>query len=94
MPLAYLKNGATLALASDKCNGCGRCYDVCPHNVLQIQERKAQIVHKELCMECGACQKNCSVAAITVNAGVGCANAILRGYFRRTAPTCGPSCGC
>ena len=87
----YLKNGATLTLNQDACIGCGRCYDVCPHQVLAVANRKAQIVNRQWCMECGACKKNCPVGVIEVHAGVGCAAAILNGYLKRTAPTCGCS---
>ncbi|MEJ2191083.1 MAG: 4Fe-4S binding protein [Nitrospirota bacterium] len=43
---------------------------------------------RDACMECGACQRNCPSQAVTVNAGVGCASAVLKGFFRRTEPSC------
>ena len=94
MQFDYVRNGATLSLNREQCTGCGMCYEVCPHQVLQIEQRKAQIVNRNGCMECGACQKNCPVAAITVNAGVGCAHAVLQGYLKKSAPTCGCSSSC
>lgn len=87
--MSYLKNGETLSIQPEKCSGCGRCYEVCPHQVLAIENRKVQIVNRSGCMECGACQKNCPTAAIIVQSGVGCAYAILNGFLRRTAPDCG-----
>ena len=87
----YLKNVATLALAADKCIGCGRCTEVCPHGVFDIADRKAQITDKDLCMECGACVKNCPADAITVDAGVGCAAAIINSWFTGKEPSCGCS---
>jgi formate hydrogenlyase subunit 6/NADH:ubiquinone oxidoreductase subunit I len=52
-------------------------------------------------MECGACQKNCPVAAIQVETGVGCASAMIRGALTGKEPSCGCSdegnssgCGC
>lgn len=84
----YLKNVATLKLDSDKCVGCGRCIEVCPHKVFRINEAKAEIINKDGCMECGACAKNCAFNAIYVDSGVGCAFAIIRGWLLGTEPTC------
>jgi NAD-dependent dihydropyrimidine dehydrogenase PreA subunit len=36
-----------------------------------MENKKARIANKEVCMECGACAKNCPTAAITVHSGVG-----------------------
>jgi len=36
-----------------------------------------ELVHKEACMECGACQRNCPTGAIIVDSGVGCATAMF-----------------
>jgi ferredoxin len=33
-------------------------------------------------MECGACQQNCPVAAISVAAGVGCATGLINDWLR------------
>ncbi len=91
MKLHYLKNVVTLELNAEKCIGCGKCLEVCPHNVFKIELRKAVIQNRDNCMECGACSRNCPAEAITVKAGVGCAYAIVMGRLRGTAPTCG--CG-
>ena len=91
MKLKYFKNVTTLDLNAEKCVGCGRCTEVCPHGVFEITEDKARIVDKDLCMECGACALNCPEKAIEVNAGVGCAAAIIMSWFTGREPTCG--CG-
>ena len=88
----YLKNATTLRLLPDKCTGCGICTDVCPHRVLQIMDGKAQI-SKDSCMECGACALNCPAGAIEVNAGVGCAAAIIKGWLTGSEPICDCSGG-
>ena len=84
----YLKNVVTLKLDQQKCNGCKMCTIVCPHEVFVIINRKAIIGNKDLCMECGACEKNCPEEAISVKSGVGCAAGILNGLLRGTEPTC------
>jgi len=85
----YLKDVTTLTLDAAKCIGCGRCEEVCPHGIYDIADGKARISDKDLCMECGACALNCPTEAITVNAGVGCAAAIIYGWFTGGEPTCG-----
>lgn len=89
----YLKDAATLNLAIEKCIGCGMCEVVCPHRVFAIQDGKAQILDKDRCMECGACKRNCPTGAISVDANVGCASAIIRGWLTGTEPSCDCSGG-
>ena len=67
----------TLRYDSELCNGCGMCTMVCPHAVFAPNGRVAQLVRPEACMECGACQVNCSTGAISVDSGVGCAAAMI-----------------
>jgi len=86
--LRYLKGVVTLKLDTTKCNGCNMCVKVCPHAVFEIKEKKAVIVDKDACMECGACAINCSEQAISVDSGVGCAAGIITGALRGTEPTC------
>ena len=91
MKLKYLKDVTTLAYDAGKCIGCGRCTEVCPHGVFEIADKKAQIIDKDSCMECGACVMNCPKEAIEVNAGVGCAAAIIYSWVTGKEPTCGCS---
>jgi len=46
----YLKNVSTLQPKSDLCTGCGRCIEVCPHNVFVIKGRKSVFFDKDRCM--------------------------------------------
>jgi ferredoxin len=87
----YLKDVVTLALDREKCNGCRMCETVCPHGVIQLSQKKASIQNRDACMECGACAKNCRAGAIMVESGVGCANAVISGYFSGGEPVCGCS---
>jgi NAD-dependent dihydropyrimidine dehydrogenase PreA subunit len=91
--LKYLKDVTTLALDTDKCIGCRKCTEVCPHGVFKIADKKVLILDKNSCMECGACAMNCSVNALEVNAGVGCATAIIMSWFTGKEPSCDCSSG-
>ncbi len=86
--MRYLKNVTTLQLNTEKCTGCGRCTEVCPHGVFVIDNGKAQINDRDACMECGACAMNCPAEAISVESGVGCAAGIITGALRGTGPAC------
>jgi ferredoxin len=89
----YLSGVATLKLDMKACVGCGICTQVCPHQVLIIVEKKAEIMDMNGCMECGACANNCPVQAITVKPGVGCASYIIQTWIKgKEAASCGPSC--
>lgn len=87
--MKYLKNVVTLQYDSTKCTGCGKCLEVCPHRVFQPEGNKVKISDRDACMECGACARNCAFDAISVEAGVGCAAAVIIGFFTGTEPTCG-----
>jgi NAD-dependent dihydropyrimidine dehydrogenase PreA subunit len=46
----------------EKCNGCGRCKDICPVGVVTIENNKAII--SDGCIECGICVNQCPTGAI------------------------------
>ena len=87
--LRYLEDVTTLQLDTEKCIGCKKCTEVCPHGVFIVANGKSQIVDRSACMECGACDKNCPADAISVKSGVGCAAGIIFGALKGTEPTCG-----
>lgn len=64
------------------------CVAVCPRAVLVMAEGRAKIRHRDDCMECGACVRNCPTAAVTVRAGVGCAEAVLNRMLGRKSGAC------
>jgi ferredoxin len=78
----YLKDVTTLALDRAVCIGCGRCVEVCPHQVFAVADRKAEMIDRDACMECGACALNCPVKALAVDAGVGCASGLISEWLR------------
>jgi NAD-dependent dihydropyrimidine dehydrogenase PreA subunit len=89
--MKYLANVSSLEFFRENCTGCGRCIEVCPHLVFEIKEGKAAVVDSDLCMECGACANNCDFEALKINAGVGCASAIIKGMIYGGEPSCGCS---
>jgi ferredoxin len=88
--LRYLPGVTTLELHADRCNGCGLCARVCPHAVFVLEEARARIADRDACMECGACARNCPEAALSVQAGVGCAAAVINSVLRGGEACCGP----
>ncbi|MEN6343450.1 MAG: mercury methylation ferredoxin HgcB [Methanospirillum sp.] len=91
MPNSYTET--SLAFDPDRCVGCGRCTEVCPHAVFAATEGRVALARPEACMECGACALNCPTQAIAVQSGVGCAwamiGAALRGKDMDTECSCG-----
>lgn len=48
-----------------KCVGCSRCTQVCPGNLLQLDdEKKVKIWDPKECWDCAACMKECPVNAM------------------------------
>jgi NAD-dependent dihydropyrimidine dehydrogenase PreA subunit len=86
--MTYLKDVVTLQLDENKCTGCGMCLEVCPHKVFSMNSRHVEIQNRDACMECGACSRNCPAGAISVEAGVGCANAVINSMLGRKGGDC------
>jgi len=84
----YLKNVVTLEQDIALCKNCNQCLDVCPHQVFSRKEEGLRIVNRDACIECGACVRNCPFNALHVEAGVGCAQAIINGFINGTEPNC------
>lgn len=87
----YLKHVTTLSLNPGLCTGCRMCTQVCPHAVFRMENGKSAVSDRDACMECGACAPNCPAGALSVNPGVGCAAAIIKGFLTGTEPSCGCS---
>ena len=50
---------------SEECTACGTCYDICPGDVLRMDEDKAVVQYPDECWHCGACRLECAFDAIT-----------------------------
>ena len=86
--MTYLKDVVTLQLDDNKCTGCGMCLEVCQNKVFKTNASHAVIKNRDACMECGACSLNCPFGAISVQAGVGCANAVINSMLGRKNSEC------
>ena len=51
---------------TEKCTGCGECVDICPVDVLELQDEKSVPVNIEECVGCESCMEVCEEEAITV----------------------------
>lgn len=85
----HLDGVATLRFHEKKCVGCGLCESVCPQRVFLVDDRKARVLDRDLCTECGACAKNCAAGALVVRSGAGCATEVLWGWFAGGGPDAG-----
>ncbi|MBU1356050.1 MAG: 4Fe-4S binding protein [Candidatus Edwardsbacteria bacterium] len=93
--LRYLENVVTLEYNPERCKGCGRCVQVCPHAVFRMDEQKAVMIDSNACIECGACRRNCPYGAIQVQPGVGCAQAVLNSKRKNSSSCCSSGdCSC
>ena len=79
----YLPGVTTLQHNKELCSGCKTCEQVCPHGVFEVYEKKAHVIDRDACMECGACVINCKDGAISVTPGVGCAAFIISSWLKR-----------
>jgi NAD-dependent dihydropyrimidine dehydrogenase PreA subunit len=89
--LRYIEEAVTLQLDESLCNGCRICVTVCPRAVFAMAGRRAMLADRGACLECGACALNCETGAISVEPGVGCAQAIIKGWLTGSEPSC--DCG-
>lgn len=46
-----------------KCNGCGKCVDVCPENAIKPTEERGLAIDPALCSLCGKCAEVCPTQA-------------------------------
>ena len=50
------------------CNGCGRCYDICPLDVFGWNDDEGLpiVTYPSECWHCGACELECPEEAIII----------------------------
>ncbi len=47
-----------------KCNGCGRCAELCPTDAVSVLDGRAHLVRPEACTFCPTCETYCPTEAI------------------------------
>jgi 4Fe-4S ferredoxin len=72
----FLTKNYQLHLNKDACNGCGICYELCPHEAIKIQpstvfegkllERPTIDIDEDVCILCGECAVLCPLNALTM----------------------------
>ncbi len=50
----------------EKCTGCGICAEICPGDILTIENQVAKVVYPNECEYCGVCMMDCKFDAINV----------------------------
>lgn len=57
-----------ITIDEDKCEGssCGECVDICPMEILLIDENKIIIINQDECSICEVCMDVCPEMAIEV----------------------------
>lgn len=50
----------------EKCVGCAACVDVCPVEVISMQDDGKAVVDEAACIDCGACVPECPSEAIKI----------------------------
>jgi len=54
-----------VTINEEKCQGCGECVDICPNEVLGLENEKAVVVNDD-CAGCESCVETCPEDSITV----------------------------
>lgn len=50
----------------DECVGCGSCVEVCPKNVLEMEDGHSVVSNPDDCIECGLCVSECALYALSL----------------------------
>ena len=86
--LRYIEDAVTLQLDADALQRLRHVRRRLPARGLRDRRRRASLADRGACMECGACALNCVPGAISVEPGVGCAQAIINGWLTGGEPSC------
>lgn len=52
-----------ISFLPEKCNGCGYCFNSCPHSGHQMENGK-HIIIRDICIQCGVCTTECYANAL------------------------------
>jgi NAD-dependent dihydropyrimidine dehydrogenase PreA subunit len=60
-----LNDSRELSYVRELCNGCRRCFDLCPQGVWEMEDdKRAALARREACTACRACLVQCMTEAI------------------------------
>jgi NADH:ubiquinone oxidoreductase subunit F (NADH-binding)/(2Fe-2S) ferredoxin len=65
-PAKVCKELITFMVDEEKCNGCHRCFLVCPAEAVEGEKKKLHKILQEKCIKCGTCFDKCKFDAIIV----------------------------
>jgi putative YpdA family bacillithiol system oxidoreductase len=55
------------SINDDRCTGCEACIDVCPTDVLELQENKSRVLRFGDCIQCEQCVTSCPTTALVMH---------------------------
>ena len=69
IPTSRTKESAAISIDAEKCNGCGKCVEVCKDFGIRLIDGKAHVSDKPIfgCIACGHCMAVCPNEAIAIN---------------------------
>lgn len=56
----------SIEIDRERCNACGTCVDICPEDVLALENNEVRVAYPDECWYCGSCMMDCSEGAIKV----------------------------
>lgn len=59
----------SILIDKNKCVGCKRCSQICPGNLIKMEDGKAFIKYPKDCWGCASCIKECKACAISLYLG-------------------------
>jgi NADH:ubiquinone oxidoreductase subunit F (NADH-binding)/(2Fe-2S) ferredoxin len=65
-PAKVCKALITFRVDPEKCNGCHRCFLVCPTEAITGEKKKVHEIKQEKCIKCGTCFDKCKFDSIIV----------------------------
>jgi DNA-directed RNA polymerase subunit D len=66
---AIYQHVAEVEVDEERCTACGECVEVCPCDVLSVDDGKLKVVNVYGCTLCGECMKACPVEPAAVTQG-------------------------
>lgn len=49
-----------------KCVNCGYCAQICPIDVIHMEDKEVVVMYPDECWHCRACERDCKKQAITM----------------------------